>query len=45
MQNILKGHISQIVGPVVDVHFELGKDGEGLPDACDKAVPGRPKAL
>ena len=35
MQNILKGHISQIVGPVVDVHFELGKDGEGLPEICD----------
>ena len=35
MKENLVGHISQIVGPVVDVHFDLEKDGKGLPEISE----------
>ena len=34
----LVGHISQIVGPVVDVHFNLEKDGAGLPEISEDEI-------
>ena len=34
----LIGHISQIIGPVVDVHFGLGKDSESHLPAIYEAL-------
>ena len=34
----LKGHISQIIGPVVDVHFDLSEDSQGQLPAIHEAL-------
>ena len=34
----LKGHISQIIGPVVDVHFDLSDDSHGQLPAIHEAL-------
>ena len=35
---VLKGHISQIIGPVVDVHFDLSDDADGQLPAINEAL-------
>ena len=42
---VLKGHISQIIGPVVDVHFDLSDDADGqLPAINEALIIDRPDA-